>query len=102
MNLPLTTCSDGILLPVQAQPGARRQGVVGLHGGRLKVAVTTAPEKGKATKEILRVLAAALQLRPQQVTLHSGPTNPHKVVLITGLALEELQRRLQELTGSSP
>jgi uncharacterized protein (TIGR00251 family) len=92
--LELKETNDGVLLPVQAQPKARRAGVVGLHGGRLKVAVTEAPEKGKANEAIAEVLAEALSLRPAQVQLARGATSTKKVFLISGIALEELQQRI--------
>ncbi|MCA9087211.1 MAG: YggU family protein [Planctomycetaceae bacterium] len=96
MELELRHCAEGLLLPVHAQPGARRQGIVGLHDGRLKVAVTTVAEKGKANKEILKVVAAALGLRPKQLTLHSGQTNPRKVVCVSDISEAELRGKLQD------
>jgi uncharacterized protein len=82
---------DGILLPVLAQPGARFNGVTGVHDGLLKVSVTQAPEKGKANKALLRVLAEALDLRRSQVQLVSGELSSRKTFRITGATLDQLQ-----------
>lgn len=87
--------ADGIVLPVKAQPGARRNGLVGVHAGALKVQVTQAPEKGKATDAVLATIAAALHLKRSQVSLLSGATSPQKRVLVTGLSSAELTERLQ-------
>ena len=44
----LVTNSSGVVLPVKAQAGARRNAITGEHDGALKVAVSQVPEKGKA------------------------------------------------------
>ncbi len=85
---------DGILLPIRAQPGARKNGITGEHDGRLKVAVTQAAEKGKANAAIQKVLAKELGLKKSQLSLVSGPTSPLKVFLIGGVGLQELQSRI--------
>jgi uncharacterized protein len=97
----LTTSDQGILLPVQAQPAARSDGITGEHDGQLKVACTQAPEKGKANKALVKVLANSLQLKRSQVHLHSGETSPRKVFLITGLAAGDLEQRLHAILAHS-
>lgn len=94
MSVTLKETAGGILLPIHAQPGARRNGVVGLHDGRLKIAVTQVAEKGKANHEILKVLVQALGLSKSQVSLEAGTTSSRKVVRITGITAAELQRKL--------
>ncbi len=92
--IELTQTDDGILLPVHAQPNARQDGIVGMHDGRLKVAVTQAPEKDKANKQFARVIAAALGLKRSQVTLLRGQTSSSKTFVISGLSSTELQARI--------
>ena len=67
--------ADGWILPVRAQPGARKAGVQGEQGGRLKVAVTAPPEDGKANRALLEVLRDVLGLKRSQVELLSGETS---------------------------
>jgi uncharacterized protein len=86
--------AGGVLLAVQAQPGARRSGIVGVHAGRLKVAVTQVAEKGKANTAILESLADGLGLKRSQVRLASGPTNPQKRVLVSGVTVEDVRERI--------
>ncbi|MBI3865259.1 MAG: DUF167 domain-containing protein [Planctomycetia bacterium] len=84
----------GTILPVHAQPGARRNGITGIHAGRLKVAVTQAPEKGKANQALVRLLAELLDLKPSQFTLLSGETAQHKRFLVAGIEPAELRAKV--------
>jgi uncharacterized protein (TIGR00251 family) len=88
------TTGDGVILPVQAQPGARRNGIVGVHAGRLKVAVTQVAERGKANAALCEVLADALKLKRSQVQLVSGATGSQKRFLIAGVTVEQLRERI--------
>ncbi len=97
--LDLQSTSAGIILPVHAQPGARKKGVTGIHAGRLKVAVTEAPEKGKANQALIKLLAALFEIRPSQITLIAGATSHHKKLLIAGLDRANLEKRLVTLLG---
>ena len=88
---------EGCILPVRAQPGARRRGIVGEHHGALKIAVLASPEKGKANAALLDVLSDVLDLSRSQIVLAGGLTSRDKTFLIRGVAPHVLQRRLAEL-----
>ena len=94
MPIQLDATPSGIVLSVKAQPGARRNGITGEHAGALKVAVTQAPEKGKANDAIIDVLVEALGLKRNQIELISGATSPQKKFLVTGLTRQELDARI--------
>ena len=91
---------SGVVLRVKAQPKARRNGIVGVHAGNLKVQVSAAPEHGKATEAVLELIAESFKLKRSQVTLQSGATTPLKRILITGISLAELTKRLNECLAS--
>lgn len=91
----------GVVLLIRAQPGSRKQGIVGTHADRLKVAVHAAPEKGKANQAILETVAELLDLKRSQVQLMSGETSQEKKLLITGVTLEELQERIAGRLGQA-
>lgn len=92
--IALESHSQGVILPVRAQPGARRNELRGSQNGALKVCVTQAAEKGKANKAVIEVLRDALDLRKSQVDLLSGETSQQKKFLIRGIASETLQARI--------
>lgn len=97
MSLDLRSDDGDLLLPVQARPGAKRNECGGIHDGRLKVAVTQAPEKGKANREILRLLTRTLGLRRSQIALHEGETTSRKVFRVRDVDEAELRRRVDQL-----
>jgi uncharacterized protein (TIGR00251 family) len=86
---------EGTILPVRAQPGARRDEIRGEQDGMLKVCVTRAPEKGRANKAVVALLAKQLALRKSQIELISGQTSPQKRFLIRSLTPAELLERIQ-------
>src|SRR5262245_23367040 len=90
---------EGVVLPVRAQPGARKAGVLGEQAGALKVAVTAPPEDGRANKALAEALRTVLGLKRSQVELLSGATGRDKRFLIRGLSRGELASRLAGLTG---
>jgi len=97
MSVLLEETLVGVTLPVKAIAGARRNGIVGMHAGCLKVAVTQVPEKGKANSAIAEVLAERLELSRCQLQLIAGATSARKKFLVTGVTLDELRRRIERL-----
>lgn len=95
MSAPfLSDHPQGVALRVKAVPGAKRPGIGAPIGDRLKVKVSAPPEDGKANAAICALVAKALGLKPSQVTLISGPTDPSKVLLVEGLPKAEISRLL--------
>ncbi|MBV8232480.1 MAG: DUF167 domain-containing protein [Planctomycetaceae bacterium] len=92
--IALTAHAQGTILAVRAQPGARKNAVLGEHAGAMRVAVSAAPERGKANAAIQDVLARALGVKASQVALISGEAAREKRFLVVGLAPDELRRRL--------
>ncbi len=91
--------SDGCILPIRAQPGARKNAVVGVHGGALKLAVTAPPDRGRANKALINLLSDALKVKRSQIELTSGVTSQDKRFLIRGLTADEL---LARVTAAAP
>lgn len=95
--IALSDHPEGVLLPVRAQPGARKAGVLGEQAGSLKVAVTAPPQEGRANQALLEVLREALDLKRSQIELASGETSREKKFLVRGLTREELSSRIARL-----
>lgn len=90
---------EGLYIRVHVAPGARREGVFGVHGKALKVAVRAAAQKGKANQAVEGLLASILCLPASQVRVVSGHHGRNKKVFVPGdgeRLLSALQARLND------
>jgi uncharacterized protein (TIGR00251 family) len=93
---PFAAVSDGVRVRLRLQPRARRNLVVGLApeadgGVALKVAVTAAPEDGKANAAMIALLAAQWDMPKSALTIVSGASDRRKTVHVWGDAPRLLQ-----------
>lgn len=92
--------TDGVVIRVRAQPGARRNGVTGVREGELCVAVTVPPDRGRANDAIVKVLAKVIGVPRSRVKILSGETNRHKRLMVEGMAVDEVVAALRAVVGS--
>lgn len=88
-GLPFAATRDGLRVAVRLSPRAAMDRVMGLaaeaDGGRaLKVAVTAAPEDGKANEALLRLLARVCGVPRRDLAVVTGRTDRRKVVHVAG------------------
>ena len=86
--------ADGCTLSVRVHPGARKNGVTGVHAGALKISLTAPPVDGKANEAVIAFLADALHLPRARVALVAGATSRAKMVRITGKSAAEVAAAL--------
>lgn len=96
----ITEHQEGWVVPVRAQPGAKRTAVVGLHGSALKLAVHAPPVDGKANEALRQSLAEALGVRAGAVELLGAATSRDKKFLVRGVGKADLEKRLADLIGA--
>ena len=75
---------EGVLVALRVQPKASRARIVGLHGNALKLAVTEAPEKGKANEAVVELLADALGIAKSRLEITAGLASRNKTALVRG------------------
>ncbi len=85
---------EGCVLPVRAQPGAKRTRVVGEHAGAIKIAVTAPPENGRANQALIEFLAQLLNVKRSQIELLAGAASRSKSFLIRGESQQMMAARL--------
>jgi hypothetical protein len=90
----LREVKGGVEIDLLVQPRASRSRVVGEHGGRLKVQLTSPPVDGRANEALLDLLADRLELPRRELELVFGATGRRKRVLVRGLSLERIEERL--------
>jgi len=89
--LDLKVHRETVGLKVRVQPKASRDAILGEHNGALKVAVTAAPEKGKANKAVVELLARALRVPKSNVTLVAGAASRVKTFSIAGASRDVVE-----------
>lgn len=95
-----------LLAAVVLTPRAKHAGVIGLHGGYIKVAVTVPPVDGKANAALLEVMAEWLKLPKSRLALVKGSQSRRKTVAILSgvegfkFVADKLAAALQNLTSS--
>ncbi|HWT09712.1 MAG TPA: DUF167 domain-containing protein [Roseomonas sp.] len=91
---------DAVLVRVKVQPKSRRPGLGGAKpaadGRRLAIAVTEAPEDGRATRAACEALAKALGIAASSVALAQGTASREKTLRVAG-ALAEIVPKLEAL-----
>lgn len=92
----VTHTEDGtIRIAVRLVPRASRSAITGVREGRLLVRVTAAPVDGAANEALLATLASALRVPTSALRIVIGLTAKNKVIACQGVALSELQRRVE-------
>lgn len=81
-DLDLVASGGGTSMRLRVKPGARADSIEGVHGGALKIRVTAPPERGKANRAVLELLADRLGVPLAAVELIAGASSPDKTVLI--------------------
>ncbi len=83
-----------VLLSIKAVPGASRDQIAGILGDRLKIRISAPPEGGKANKAICKLIAQALDLKPNAVTIESGHSSAEKTLRIANVSADVISSKL--------
>jgi uncharacterized protein (TIGR00251 family) len=65
-----------------------------LDDGTIKIRLTAPPVEGKANEALIEFVAKILDVKTHQVEIVAGQTGRDKLLTITGLKPEEVQRRI--------
>jgi hypothetical protein len=93
--MPLVQASGGRLrLALKLFPKARKEGLDGVHDGRLHIKLAAPAVDGKANAALVAFLARLLSVKKTQVLLVSGEKARQKIVEIEGCDLMQARIRL--------
>jgi len=92
--IQLVSNGSDVLIPLKVVPKSSRDRIVGELDGALKVAVSAAPERGAANAAVCKLLAKALGMRVQQVTVETGHSSARKTIRVAGQTAQGVQLRL--------
>jgi uncharacterized protein (TIGR00251 family) len=83
---------EAVRFSVRLQPRASKNEIAGLQGSSLKVRVTAPPVEGLANQALIDFLSDSLKISRRNVCIVSGHTSRTKVVEISEVGLEAVQR----------
>ena len=94
---------NGCLLRIKLAPNASKnsfgEGVFTDADGNeyLKASVVVVPEKGKANKELIKMLSKALKISASSLEIVGGQTDHYKKIYIDATLTEDLMQRISAL-----
>ena len=89
-----------VTFAVKVHPRARKNSITGELGGALKLSLTSPPIDGRANQACIEFFAKLLKVPQSSVTIASGQTSRTKVLRVSGLAAEEVRKRIALLFES--
>lgn len=89
-GLVVTDRDGGVCFEVRVLPRARRDAVVGVHDGALKVALTAPPVEGAANRALVALLAKRFGVPKRSVHILRGATGRSKTLRIDGITRDAL------------
>jgi uncharacterized protein (TIGR00251 family) len=84
---------------ITVSPGASRTELVGRHGDGWRARVAAPPERGRANRALVELVAEVAGVPRDRVTVVAGASGRRKVVEVDGLEAGELDRRLARGAG---
>ena len=75
---------EGWALALHVQPGAKRSGVAGLHGERLKLRIAAPAVDGRANDALIAFVAENLGVPKARVAVAKGERSREKLLVVTG------------------
>ena len=89
---PIRTTGNTVRVDVLVVPNASRSHIVGLHADRVKIRISAPPDKGRANKELMKLLVA--KTGAVRAVVVSGHTSRRKTVELFGVNGATVRARL--------
>jgi len=96
LNVCVSAQKDGVAISLFVQPRASKNSVCGVQGEELKVRLTSPPVEGAANKLCCAFFAKLLGVSKSSVTLLRGDKSRHKQIIVEGVSLEDVKKRLAQ------
>lgn len=93
-ELKIQECDKGLIFTVKIIPASSRTTVSGLLDGMLKIKLSSPPQKGKANKSLIELLASQLSIKNKNIKILSGLANEIKNIHILGISADTLKYKL--------
>ncbi|TAL19800.1 DUF167 domain-containing protein [Patescibacteria group bacterium] len=81
-------------IAVRVTPNAKNNQLLGWQGEALRLKIAAPPAEGRANAELVAYLTALLKIPKSSITITGGGYSKTKIVLIEGMELSDVRRRL--------
>ena len=82
---------------IYVQPGAKKSGFAGEHGGRVKIKISAPPADGAANEEVIRFISETLRVPKTYIKITAGHASRLKTLEIeTNMNEEEILSLLKK------
>lgn len=93
-DMALKEHGEGTIIAIRVHTGSSRRGCEFSSEEQVDVYVHSPPQKGKANKELLKVLSKVLGVPVSRIEITKGHTSRNKIVLVHGMIPWEVRTRL--------
>jgi uncharacterized protein len=94
MKKEFNNSGEPVRIKVRVTPGAKMNAISALKEEVWYIKIAAPPVEGKANEELVSYLGHLLDVRKSAIELLKGQSSRVKIVAVTGLPQEEVDRRL--------
>jgi uncharacterized protein (TIGR00251 family) len=87
----------GVTFPVIVQPRSKKNEMVGLSGGALKIKVTAPPIEGAANEAVIKLLSQTLRIKKSNIEILMMKTSRRKLIQCKGTSMSEMQSFIKHI-----
>jgi hypothetical protein len=93
--------SEGVIFPVNVQPRAKTDGIIGIHEGALKIKLCAPPVEGAANEALRKLLSKILKVSKSSIKILKGKTSHRKLIHCRKVGLIEAEQIFKKMTNKS-
>jgi uncharacterized protein len=97
--------SDGVSFPVSVHPRSKKNAILGVHDGALKIAIAALPQEGAANEACRKFLSKILGISKSNIEIIKGWSSHRKIMRCRGInraALDDLVSTVSQGENSAP
>ncbi|MFW6134660.1 MAG: DUF167 domain-containing protein [Elusimicrobiota bacterium] len=84
-----------VIVNLKVQPSSSMQKIVYMDDGRIKVYLTSQPEKNKANKELVKFISNKLNISKRNIKILNGRTSKNKKLEIRNISAKEFKNIIE-------
>ncbi len=101
LELPWIRLGDGhVTVEINARPASRKRGLLKIQPSGPVIGLVSAPEKGRANRELIELMAEIAGVPASAVSIIKGLGTRRKVIRIETPSPHTMAAKLRELTGT--